>query len=106
MVPLPTGRKKIRTKWAQDINNFADEKVLKTNAALLAKRFSQKAGVDYFEVFAPVWIYTTALFIIAFSKIYGWNQVQLVIKTEFPNASLNEEIYVEETERVVVHIKE
>ena len=106
LVPLPAHRKPIKTRWVYDVKYGSDEKVMRRKARLVAKGFSQKVGVDYFEVFAPVCRYTTARFVIALSAYHRWIRVQLDVKTAFLNAALDEEIYVEQPQGFEVVGKE
>lgn len=101
LVTLPKERKAVRTKWVFDIKFDGENKPTRYKARLVAKGFSQKAGVDYFEIFSPVCRYSTARFVIALSLHYGWNRVQLDVKTAFLNARLDEEIYVTQPEGYV-----
>lgn len=96
LVPVPPAHKAIRNKWVYDIKHDAKGKFMRRKAQLVAKKFSQKAWVDYFEVFAPVCRYSTARLIISVSKYYGWNRVQLDVQNQFLNAPLDEETYVEQ----------
>lgn len=106
LVPLPNNRKAIGTRWVYDVKYGADEKVMRRRARIVAKGFSQKAGVDYFDVFSPVCRYTTARFLIAISAFYGWKRIQLDVKTAFLNADLQEEIYVEQPQGFTVSGRE
>lgn len=68
---------------------------------LVAKGFSKKEDVDYFDFFPPVCRYSTVRFLFSISVQYGWNRVQRDVKTAFLNASLDEEIYVTQAEGYV-----
>lgn len=92
--PIPRGKRVIGYKWVFKIKRNPDGTHEKYKARLVAKGFSQKYGVDYDEVFAPVVTATTIrmLLSIAGRKMYyvkHWD-----VKTAFLNGRLNEVIYM------------
>ena len=40
--------------WAFHCKRFPDEAICKLKARIFARGFEQKAGIDYFETFAPI----------------------------------------------------
>ena len=70
---------------------------------LVAQGFSQKEGIDYDEIFAPVARYTTIRSIIALAASQGWNLHQMDVKTTFLHGSIKEEVYVEQPEGFEIH---
>eukprot|EP00253_Pinus_taeda_P023524 PITA_23524 len=70
----------------------------KYKACFVTRDFSQKEGIEYDEIFAPVARYTTIRSIIALVASQVWNPHQMDVKTAFLHGSIKEEVYVEQPE--------
>lgn len=68
--------------------------VAKHKARLVARGFMQKAGMDYFEVYAPVARLETVRLIVAIAYGRNWPMHHLDVKSAFLNGPLDEEVYV------------
>eukprot|EP00253_Pinus_taeda_P016050 PITA_16050 len=53
-VELPNDRKTVGCKWVYRLKRGVDDKEDRYKARLVAKGFSQKAGIDFHEIFSPV----------------------------------------------------
>lgn len=93
---LPSGVKKIGVKWIYKTKLKENGEIDKFKARLVARGYSQKFGVDYNEVFAPVSTMDTVRMIIALAASKGWQVYQLDVKSAFLYGNLTEEIYVEQ----------
>jgi len=72
----------------------ADRSVERYKARLVIKGYSQIAGIDYEETFAPVTRYDSLRLVIALAGNLGLLLEQLDIKTAFLNGDLTEEIWM------------
>ena len=94
LTELPKGRKAIGSKWVFKTKRDENGTIVRHKARLVAQGFSQRFGVDHYEVFAPVVRSTTLrlLLSVAGTRIY---HVRLYdIKSAFLNGKLNEEIFL------------
>lgn len=53
-VDMPSDKKVIGCKWVFRIKRDPSGKIVKCKAHLVAKRYTQRAGIDFSETFAPV----------------------------------------------------
>lgn len=67
-------------------------------ARLVAKVFTQKAGIDYEETFAPVLRYSTLTLLIAMSVNLYLRITHLDVKTAFLNGISHENVYMRQPE--------
>jgi len=78
----------------------------KYKARLCAKGFTQKQGVDYQEVFAPVARYDSIRTMLAIAAQKNMEIGQFDVKTAFLNGDLTEEIYMQVPEGVITKYKD
>ena len=93
---LPKGQKAIGVKWVYKVKKNADGKVERNKARLVVKGYSQKHGIDYDEVFAPVARLETIRLIISLAAQNKWKIYQMDVKSAFLNGYLEEEVYVQQ----------
>ena len=106
IVPRPTKKSVVTSKWIYKIKHAADGSIDKFKARFVARGFSQKEGIDYTETFAPIARYSTIRSIISLASTMGWKLHQMDVKTAFLNGVLKEEVYMEQPERFVIHDRE
>lgn len=94
LVDLPPNKKVIGTKWVYKIKRNEKGEILRYKARLVAQGFTQKFGVDFDEVFAPVARSQTFRTLLSYSGSKGFCVKHFDVKTAFLNGTLEEEIYI------------
>ena len=94
MIELPASKKPIDVKWIFKLKLRPNGEVTKHKARLVARGFMQKAGMDYFEVYAPVIRLETVRLIVAIACGRNCPMYHLHVKSAFLNGPLDEEVYV------------
>lgn len=51
---LPPNKKVVQLKWIYKTKYHSDDRIQRYKARLVAKGYTQKAGVDFDEIYAPV----------------------------------------------------
>jgi transposase InsO family protein len=98
VVPLPSGKKAIKSGWVWKIKRNADGSVERYKARFVAKGYSQRPGFDFFEVYMPTVKYPTLRTIIALAAKEGYHLRSIDISNAFLKGDLDEEIYMEQPE--------
>jgi len=62
----------------------------------VAKRYAQRYGIDYMEVFALVARLDTIRLILALAAQYEWVIFQLDVNSAFFHGKLEEEVFIEQ----------
>ncbi|KAL5575123.1 hypothetical protein UlMin_016822 [Ulmus minor] len=96
LTSLPKGHKAIGVKWVYKTKQNAKGEIKRYKARLVAKGYSQKAGIDYDEVFAPVARLETIRLIISLAAQNKWKIQQMDVKSAFLNGVLEEEVYIQQ----------
>ncbi|GBP29746.1 Retrovirus-related Pol polyprotein from transposon RE1; Endonuclease RE1 [Eumeta japonica] len=84
----------VQCKWVfkKKYNSVGE---VRYRARLVAKGFTQKAGIDYHETFSPVLRYTTLRLLFSLSVKLNLDIRHLDVTTAFLNGYLNECVYME-----------
>jgi hypothetical protein len=88
VVPRPQGKLVVTSKWIYKIKHAVDGSVEKYKARFVAPGFSQKEGINYDEIFAPVVRYTSIRFIISLASVFGWKLHQMDVNIVFLNGEV------------------
>lgn len=92
---LPDGVKPVKSKWVFKTKYLPDGSIDKYKARLVAKGCSQKEGIDYDEVFAPVVRYNSVRLLLALAVEQNLEIDQMDVVAAFLHPKLDEEIYME-----------
>jgi hypothetical protein len=91
---IPRQHKPLKHKW---VHKLKYEKGIPTRfrSRLTVKGCGQKQGIDFHETFSPVAKITTVRLLLALGVVENFHFWQLDVYNAFPNADLEEEIYME-----------
>ena len=92
---LPKDRKTVGCKWVYKLKRGVDDTKYKYKAPLVAKGFSQKAGIDFHEIFSPIVKIVSIQIVLALFPLLDLELQQLDVKTAFLYGDLYEVIYME-----------
>ena len=104
-IPPPNCRP-IGLKWIFKLKKNPQGKVIKHKARLVVKGYSQRKGVDYDEIYAPVVRFETIRILIALAALKNWRIHHLDVKSAFLNGEIDEVIHVRQPEGFLVKGKE
>ena len=100
LVPKPGNRKVLSCKWVYRVKMDENGEVDKFKARLVARRFSQEAGIDYFDTFSPVTRFETIRAMISVAAKEN-KLAHFDVKTAFLYGDLDEVMYMSQPEGYV-----
>ena len=103
---LPQGRIAIDSRWVFKVKYNADGLIERYKASLVAKGYSQEAGIDYQETFSPVARYTSIRTVLAIANQLDLEVHQMDASTAFLNGESKEEIFMNQPEGFIKKGKE
>ena len=106
LVVPPSNCKPIGPKWLFKVKKSAKGEILRYKARLVVKGYSQRHGIDFDEVFAPVVRFESIKVLIAMAAPEGWTLHHLDVKSAFLNGEVEEELYVKQPEGFLIEGRE
>ena len=92
-------RKVISCKWLYKIKlGITEEDPKRHKARLVARSFTQKEGIDYHEVFAPVVKHVSIRTLLSLVVNLDLELEQMDVKTAFLHGNLEDDLYMEQPE--------
>lgn len=101
LVPLPPGRKTISNCWLFRKKLNPDNSTAWFKARLVVRGFTQREGIDYFEIFSPVVKTSSVRTLLAIAAQGGFIVHQMDVQTAFLHGILEEEVYMDQPEGFV-----
>jgi len=98
LVNLPPNCKAIGSRWVFRVKQKADGSVDRYKARLVARGFTQRAGVDYDETFSSVARFDTIRSVLSVAATERMFVSQFDVKTAFLYGTLDEDIYMRQPE--------
>ena len=90
---VPSWKSLLRSRWLFKIKNDGRFK-----SRFVVKGYSQRKGVDYDDVYAPVVGKTSLRCLMSLAATNNWDIHQMDVKTAFLHGQLDEELYLESPE--------
>eukprot|EP00794_Sanderia_malayensis_P011707 gene11707-biopygen9383 len=98
LVELPEGKNLVGSKWLFKIKHNADGSISRYKSRLVAQGYTEEAGEDYDEIFAPVAKYNSIRSVLAIANKFDMDIHQMDVKTAFLNGYLTNDIYMKQPE--------
>jgi hypothetical protein len=98
LVPRPNDKNVIGTKWIFKNKLNENGEIIKNKVRLVCKGYSQVEGIDFEDTFAPVARLEAIIMFLAFACFRNFKIYQMDFNSAFLNGTLEEEVYIEQTE--------
>jgi len=94
LVQLPTGRTAIGCRWVYAVKITPSGKFDKAKAHLVAQGFTQRPGMDYYDITSLVVKFDSIQTILAIANHFNWEIEMMDVKGAHLNSNLDGEIYM------------
>ena len=102
LVVIPKERVIVSLKWIYKIKLNQKGDIQKYKARFVARGYTQKPNINFYETFSPISFLETTRSVIVVAAQKKWKIFQLDVKSIFLNGKLDEEIYVEQHQEFFV----
>ena len=92
VVDLLLGKKVIGSKWVFRLKKNPDRSIECFKARGVAKGYTQRAGIDFIETFAPVVRFNTLRVLLAITALEDLEVDQVDFKSAYLNGEIEEEV--------------
>lgn len=103
LVRRPEDKNIIGTNWVCRNKMNEEGKIIRHEARLVCKGYSQVESIDFEETFAPVARLEAIRMFLTFFAYKGYKVYQMDVKSAFQNGNLVEEVYMEKLEGFLLH---
>ncbi|SYW74107.1 uncharacterized protein UHO2_00972 [Ustilago hordei] len=94
VMDLPVSMNTVDTKWVLKVKTDANLVPTKFKARLIARGFTQRKGVDYTEIFAPVAPIQSIRGVLAVAAVQDWEVDSINVKQAYLNSILQHNVYL------------
>ena len=91
---LPPGQMAISCQWVYAIKTKLDGEFEKAKARIVAQGFTQRPGMDYYNITPPVVKFDSLCILLAIANTLDWEIEMMDIKAGYLHSMLEEEIYM------------
>eukprot|EP00253_Pinus_taeda_P015597 PITA_15597 len=102
LVPRPTDKNVIGTKWILKNKLNENGEVVRNKARLVCKGYAKQEGIDFEENFSLVARLEAIRMFLALSSFQKFKVFQMDVKSTFLNGDLNEEVYIEQPDGFIL----
>jgi Reverse transcriptase (RNA-dependent DNA polymerase) len=95
VVDLPAGKKAVGSKWVFKLKKNPDGSIEHFKSRVVAKGYTQKAGNDFTETFAPVVRFNMLRVLLAIAALEDLELDQVNFNSAYLNGEIEEEVYIE-----------
>lgn len=96
VVERPSNTNVVSCKWVLRVKKNSAGEIDKRKARLVARGYTQKYGLDYFDTYAPVAKLPSFRIILAIAGRNGWPVETFDFNSAYLNSKLDEEVYLEQ----------
>ncbi|CCF54120.1 hypothetical protein NDA11_006388 [Ustilago hordei] len=89
---LPSGMNTIDTRWVLKIRMDTNLVPMKFKARLVARGFTQREGIDYTEIFAPVTPIQEIQGVLVVAAVQDWEVDSVNVKQAYLNSNLQHDV--------------